>query len=74
MTRCPECGLGYVPEVPEDAKSHKNYHDKKVNGFPYRRVKSDEIIWEEGDFRITVINYFSPRSQRVRAQEVGLIA
>ena len=74
MTICPECGLGYVPEVPDNAEYHKKYHDRKVSGFPYRRAKSDEIIWEDGDFRITVINYFSPKSQRVRAQEVGLIA
>lgn len=74
MPRCPECGLGYVPEVPEDAKYHRIYHDKKVNGIRYRRAKSEKVIWEEGGLRITVANFFSPMPQRIRAQEVGLLA
>ena len=60
MSRCPECGLCYVPEVLENAKYHKVYHDKKVNGIRYRRAKSEKVIWEEGHLRITVANFFSP--------------
>jgi len=74
MIRCAECGLGYVPEVLEDAKYHRIYHDKKVNGIRYRRAKSEALIWEEGDFRITVANFFSATCQSVRAQQVGLLA
>jgi hypothetical protein len=74
MTQCPECGFCYVPEYPEDASYHRIYHDKKVNGIRYHRAKSEKVIWEEADLLITVANFFSPMSQKFRAQEVGLLA
>jgi hypothetical protein len=70
--RCPDCRMGYVPEVPEDFQEHKKYHDKIVNGVPSRRLKNDWVVWEEGYYRITVvIHATSSISQRERAQEAG---
>lgn len=72
--RCPDCGMGYVPEVPEDMKSHKKYHDKVVHGIPTKPAKSDRVIWREGTYRIAVVDYTSPDYQRKRAQEAAFIA
>jgi len=72
--RCPKCGMMYVPEYPEDVRVHRIYHDKVVNGVYARKIKSDKICWEKGDFRITVVNYFSPITQKRRAGEAGLLA
>ena len=72
--RCPECGMGYIPNNSEDKKAHKKYHDKVVNGLYAPRIKSDKIVWEKGDYRITIINYFSPHAQKKRAEKVGLLA
>lgn len=72
--RCPECEMRYVPDYPEDEKEHKKYHDKIVNG-PYGyQIKSDKTVWAKDDYRITVVNYFSPIAQKKRAQEAGFIA
>lgn len=64
----------YVPEYFEDVSAHRIFHDKVVNGVYARKIKSDKICWEKGDFRITVVNYFSPIAQKRRAEEAGLLA
>jgi len=65
--RCPECGMIYIPDCPADEKEHKKYHDKIVNG-PYgHQIKSDKIVWEKDDYRITVVNYFSPVAQKKKS-------
>ena len=74
MPQCPECGLGYVPEVPEDRRYHKKFHDTVVNGLRAPSARSDHIIWEEGAHRITVVNFRSPLVQRRRAERIGLLA
>ena len=74
FVRCSECGMGYIPENPEDKKFHKKYHDKVVNGLYAPRIKSDKIAWEKGDYRITVVNYFSSHAQKKRAEKVGRLA
>jgi hypothetical protein len=66
--------MAYVPESYEDAKTHRKYHDKIVNGVYAPKIKSDKILWSEGDYRITVVNYFSPPAQKRRAEEAGLAA
>jgi len=40
---------------------------------PARRAKSDQVIWEKGHYRITVVNFLSPMIQKKRAQEAGLL-
>lgn len=64
----------YVPEYFEDVREHRIFHGKVVNGFYARKIKSDKIIWEKGNYRITVVNYFSPIAQKRRAQEAGILA
>ena len=71
---CPKCGMGYDPDFPDDAKAHRKYHDRIVNGVYARKIKSDEILCEKGDYRITVVNSFSPFAQRNRAEKAGLVA
>ena len=72
--RCAECGMGYVPDNPEDVKAHRKYHDEIVNGLYAARIKSDKIISERGDYRITVVNYFSPPAQKKLTEKVNLLA
>ena len=66
--------MGYVPGYPEDERAHKKFHDKIVNGLYAPQIKTDKIVWEKDDYRITVVNYFSPFAQKKRAEEAGLIA
>lgn len=66
--------MEYVAEFPEDAKVHRGYHDKIVNGIYAPRIKSDEVVWEKDDYRITVVNYFSPRTQKIRAGKAAVVA
>ena len=72
--KCPICGMMYVPEYLEDVRAHRIFHDEVVNGVYARKIKSDKICWEKGDFRITVVNYFSPIAQKRRAEEAGILA
>ncbi len=71
---CPECGMGYVPNYAEDEKEHKKYHDKIVNGVYAPEMKNEKVVWRQDNFRITVVNYFSPIRQKKRAEETGLLA
>lgn len=71
---CPKCGMAYDPDFPDDVKAHRKYHDRIVNGVYARKIKSDEILLEKGDYRITIVNYFSPFAQRSRAEKAGLVA
>jgi GNAT superfamily N-acetyltransferase len=71
---CPKCGMGYDPDFSDDAKAHRKYHNRIVNGVYARKIKSDEILYEKGDYRITIVNYFSPFAQRSRAEKAGLVA
>tara|TARA_B100000315_G_scaffold214301_1_gene212769 strand:+ start:2678 stop:3265 length:588 start_codon:yes stop_codon:yes gene_type:complete len=66
--------MHYEPDYPENVKEHKIYHDKIVNGIYARRIKSDKIAWENSDYRITVVNYYSPSTQKKRADKAGRAA
>ncbi len=72
--KCPKCGMMYIPENPEDMSAHRTFHDKVMNGIFSRKIKSDKIIWEKTNYRITVVNYFSSIVQKKRAQKAGLLA
>lgn len=74
VVTCEICGMGYVPEIPDNVSEHKRYHDKVVNGLRVRPLKSDCIIWSQADMRITVVNRLSPLGQRRRAEEVARLA
>jgi hypothetical protein len=66
--------MSYVPEVPEDRKAHKNYHDMIINGLCAPLAKSDHIIWKENNRHISVVNHLSPTIQKKRAEKIGLLA
>jgi hypothetical protein len=66
--------MEYVPEVPENREYHKEYHDEVVNGLPAPRVRSDHIVWEQNNQRITVVNFVSPVAQKNRAERISSLA
>jgi GNAT superfamily N-acetyltransferase len=53
---------------------HRFDHDEIVNGVPARQMKSDKVIWQQGGDCISVVNAFSPRCQRIRAEKIGSVA
>jgi len=63
--------MGYVPENPDDRREHDRYHDTVVNGVLARGAKSDRIIWERDDFRITVVDSSSSPAQKKRAERIA---
>ena len=66
--------MAYIRESLEDQRLHRVYHDEVVNGVPTRPVKSEKVIWHDSNGRIVVVTPFSPKAQRVRAQNVARIA
>jgi hypothetical protein len=74
VVKCELCGMSYVPQVPDNVREHSRYHDRIVNGFPTRPLKSDCVIWAEADSRITLVNPRSVLPQRRRAEEVARLA
>ena len=71
---CHDCGLTYVKEVLEERRKHRRYHDEAVNGISANPLKSEKVIWTEGDSRIVVVTPISPKPERVRARKVGQLA
>jgi hypothetical protein len=74
MPHCPECGFDYVAGIPSNTRAHRKYHDEMVNGIPARPLASDKTIWQEGLYRITLVNHLSPFIQRKRAEKAGIVA
>src|SRR2546423_1563408 len=72
--QCPECGMGYVKECPTDRRWHRIYHDEIVNGVPAHPLKSETVVWHQGNDRIVVVTAVSPKAGRVRARKVGRVA
>ena len=48
--------------------------DEIVNGIPAHPLKSETVVWCQGDDRIVVVTAFSPKAERVRARRVGRVA
>jgi len=72
--KCLECGLKYVESSPSDCRLHRRAHDEVVNG-PHRlRLRQCNVIWTRGSRSVVAINSQSPRTQRLLAQEVSLVA
>lgn len=72
--KCPICGMGYMPGIPDNDREHWKYHDRVVNGISYRRAKSDLIVWEQENLRVALVNQSSSLSQRRRAEETAKLA
>jgi len=71
---CDVCDMRYVPESQDDVLEHDKYHDKVVNGLLAPPLRSDCVVWQHDNERITVVCQSSPREQRDRAEEVGRYA
>ena len=72
--KCPECGFGYVESSPSDRRLHRRVHDEVVNGPRRLRLRQCDVIWRRGSRSVVVVNSQSPRSHRLLAQEVSLVA
>jgi len=72
--KCPECGLGYVESSPTDRRLHRRVHDEVVNGPRRLRLRRCNVVWTRGSRGVVAINSQSPRTQRLLAQEVSLVA
>ncbi|KAF3931868.1 hypothetical protein ABW19_dt0207126 [Dactylella cylindrospora] len=43
---CKECGMSYVPSAAEDAKLHKRYHGRVVEGLEFGNPRAESIVWQ----------------------------
>lgn len=66
--------MGYVPSVASDEKEHRTYHDRVVHGVLARPLKTDRLIWQESDRRISVVTADAPLAQRYRAEAAAFVA
>ncbi len=71
---CPECDTGYCEEIPEQVIWHSLRHDKVVYGLHTPRSEQDDLVWQSGTHRITLVTDISPMPAQEIAQEVGLLA
>lgn len=72
--KCPECQMIYTKESLTDRRLHSAYHDKNVNGVSARPLRSDKVVWRQGDDRIVVVTATSLKVQRTRAAKVSRAA
>jgi hypothetical protein len=66
--------MTYVEDLPDNEKEHEAFHDRVVKGVPGKPLKTDRMIWQESDKRITVVTAFSHISQRNRAEAAASLA
>ncbi len=71
---CKICHCKYVPDLVEDIKLHKKYHDEFVYGIRANSLKSDDEISNLGDFKIILVSQKSSLVQRKRAERIALRA
>lgn len=72
-TICEECGVGYVPDLPEDYKAHKKYHNELMTPLnPKFSRKFLNLVEENGN--LVPVNWKSPlwlqRELEFRARRV----
>ena len=71
---CEICGMGYIPENPDDVRNHEIYHDKIVNGLCSIPSDEENTIWSNDDLKITVVSNTSSEEYKKQAEEVGQFA
>jgi hypothetical protein len=74
IKHCEICHSNYVPALPEDIIFHRKYHDQFVNGVKVSILKSDNVIFNSGEFKIIVVSPKSSLQQRKRAETIALRA
>lgn len=72
--KCPECDFEYVESLPSDCRRHRREHDEVVNGPRCSDLRRCNVVWTRGSRSVVAINSQSPRSQRLLADAVSLVA
>lgn len=68
---CPLCRFSFVPEIPSNRREHQRRHDITLRGVRAAPLRSDQVLTEHGDLRITLVTPFSPMVQQERAGKVA---
>jgi GNAT superfamily N-acetyltransferase len=71
---CDICGLDYAEDFPPDQAYHRAFHDPIAHGVYGRPLRSDQLVWSDGDLRITVVDVYSPKPQQQRAAKTAGVA
>ena len=66
--------MTYVEGEPKDERLHRSHHDRVVCGVRARRSKSEHVIWQSSDARITLVDAESPLTLHRRAAKVARLA
>lgn len=69
--RCSECGFHYCEDIPENVARHDAYHDKVVRGLCAPRLDEEDLVWESGPDRVTLVTKASPIVEQEVAGEVA---
>ena len=71
LVECDECGFKYVTDYPQDRRTHRLYHDEHLNGIRWLPSDKENVVFDDGAFRIVLIEPGSPMFLRVRARKTG---
>ncbi len=71
---CKICGMGYIPEIPDNVHDHNIYHDKIVNGLTSIQSDDEIVICSKDDLIISVVSNTSAKKLKKNAEEAGIYA
>ncbi len=72
--KCPDCEMLYVPELAEERRTHREFHNELYLGLRARPLKNEMVVWSDGACRIIVVNFNSPQAQKRRANRAGSVS
>jgi len=73
MTRC-ECGLRFVPGIPEDDSAHRRMHDEYANGPVLETIEYLSPIGHLDDLVVVVADATTPAVRRRQLAKVAYVA
>lgn len=73
MTTC-ECGLSYVPGVPEDDEAHAKIHNEYLYGAKLREIERAEAVGTVAGYPLVVVDATLPHDVRCRLAEAAYVA
>lgn len=71
VVECGECGFVYVTDCPPGRRAHRRYHDEHMNGIRWPPSDKEIVVFDDGAFRIVLVEPGSPKFLRVRARKTG---
>ena len=71
MSYCQVCHKSFISDDPKAINNHKKIHKIFLNGIIANELISDEVIFDDGNFRIIVILPESVMNQRNRAERIA---